>query len=64
MAVCVLCLYLMVSLVGLKSVIIVFSSYIQLLCINAENFIFLLQSTSQAVSLKEDQAVSILKLLW
>ena len=53
----------MLSWVGLKSVIMAFPSYTQLLCINADFFfIFLLQSTSQAVSLKVDQAVSILRL--
>ena len=51
MAVCVLILY-----------IYAFSSYTQYLCINAELFYFFsLQITSQAVSLKVDQAASILK---
>ena len=40
-----------------------FSRYTHFLCINAENLIFPLQRTSQAVSVKVVQAVSILRLL-
>ena len=45
----------------MKSSLMVFPSYTQLLRINIYNFTFLLQSTAQAVSLKVDQAVSIVK---
>ena len=39
--------------------IITFPSYTHLMCIDAEIFIFLLQTTSQPVSVKVDQAVLI-----
>ena len=63
-AVCVLFLFFMGHWIGLKSVIMAFPSYTQLLCITEIFFIFPLQGTSKTVSLKVDQSVSILKLLW
>ena len=45
----------------MKSVVMAFPSYTQLMCINVVSY-SASTSTSQAVSLKVDQAASILKL--